>query len=188
MTFATLLQWRHNGCDGVSNHQSRDCLLNRLFRHRSKKTSKLRVTGLCEGNSPVTGEFPAQRASNVENIFWWRHHMLSGFCWILRLYNPAYDWIRATWEPWKMVTSAWWRHQMEKFSALLTICHRSPVNSPLKCQWRGELMFSLICVWISGWEYNREAGELRRSRAHYDVIVMRKPQSGHAITRSTVAR
>ena len=69
------LQWRHNGCDGVSNHQPHDCLLNRLFWRRSKKTSKLRVTGLCEGNSPVTGEFPAQRASNAENIsIWWRHH------------------------------------------------------------------------------------------------------------------
>ena len=41
------LQWRHNGRDGVSNHQPHDCLLNRLFRRRSKKTSKLRVTGLC---------------------------------------------------------------------------------------------------------------------------------------------
>ena len=46
------LQWRHNGRDGVSNRQPRDCLLKRLFRCRSKKTSKLRVTGLCEGNSP----------------------------------------------------------------------------------------------------------------------------------------
>ena len=47
-------------------------------RRRSKKTSKLRVTGLCEGNSPVTCEFPAQRASNAENIsIWWRHHGLS---------------------------------------------------------------------------------------------------------------
>ena len=49
------LQWRHNGHDSVSNHQPHDCLLNRLFRRRSKKISKLRVTGLCEGihRSPV---------------------------------------------------------------------------------------------------------------------------------------
>ena len=46
------LHWRHNDHDGVSNHQPHDCLLNRLFRRRSKKTSKLRVTGLCAGNSP----------------------------------------------------------------------------------------------------------------------------------------
>ena len=45
------LQWRHNERDGVSTHQPHDCLLNRLFRCRSNKTSKLRVTGLCEGNS-----------------------------------------------------------------------------------------------------------------------------------------
>ena len=46
------LRWRHNGCDSVSNHQPYDCLLSRLFRPRWKKTSKLRVTGLCVGNSP----------------------------------------------------------------------------------------------------------------------------------------
>ena len=47
----------------------------RLFRRRSNKTSKLRVTALCEGNSPVTGEFPTQMASNAENVsMWWRHH------------------------------------------------------------------------------------------------------------------
>ena len=66
------LQWRHNGRSGVSNHLPHDCLLNRLFRPRSKKTSKFRVTGLCAENSPVTGEFPAQMASNAENVsIWW---------------------------------------------------------------------------------------------------------------------
>ena len=54
------LQWRHNERDGVSNHQRLDCLRNRLFRRRSKKTSKLRVTGLCVGNSLVTADFPHQ--------------------------------------------------------------------------------------------------------------------------------
>ena len=69
------LRWRHNGRDSVSNHQPYDCLLNRLFRRRSKKTSKLRVTGPCVGNSPGTVEFPAQMASNAENVsIWWRHH------------------------------------------------------------------------------------------------------------------
>ena len=61
----TSLQSRHNECDGVSNHRRLDCLLNRLFRRRSKKTSKLSVTGLCEGNPPVTDGFPSQRASNA---------------------------------------------------------------------------------------------------------------------------
>ena len=71
------LQWRHNGRDSVLNHQPYYCLLSRLFGRRSKKTSKLRVTGLCVGNSPVTGEFPAQMASNAENVsIWWRHHAI----------------------------------------------------------------------------------------------------------------
>ena len=72
------LQWRHSGRDSVSNHRPHDCLLNRWFRRRSKRTSKLRVTGLCAGNSPGTGEFPAQMASNAENVsIWWRHHEYS---------------------------------------------------------------------------------------------------------------
>ena len=69
------LRWRHNDHAGVSNHQPPGCLLNRLFRRKSKKTSKLRVTGLCAGNSPGTGEFSAQMASCAENVsIWWRHH------------------------------------------------------------------------------------------------------------------
>ena len=72
---SVVLLWRHNGHDSVSNHQPHDCLLNHLFRRRSKKTSKLRVTGLCAGNSPVTSEFPAQMVSNAQNVsIWWRHH------------------------------------------------------------------------------------------------------------------
>ena len=69
------IQWRHNERDGVLNHRRLDCLLNHLLRCRSRKTSKLCVTGLCDGNSPLTGEFPAQRASNAENFsIWWRLH------------------------------------------------------------------------------------------------------------------
>ena len=71
------LRWRHNDHAGVSNHQPHGCLLNRLFRRKSKKTSKLRVTGLCAGNSPGTGEFPAQMASYAENVsIWWRYHVV----------------------------------------------------------------------------------------------------------------
>ena len=69
------LQWRHNGRVCVSNHQPHDCLLNCLFRRRSKKTSKLRVTGLCAGYSLIAGELSVQISSNVENdSIWWRHH------------------------------------------------------------------------------------------------------------------
>ena len=71
------LLWRHNGQDSVLNHQPHHCLLSRLFGRRSKNTSKLRVTGLCAGKSPGTGEFHAQMASNAENVFIrWRHHVV----------------------------------------------------------------------------------------------------------------
>ena len=69
------LQWRHNECDGVSNHRHLACSPKRVYRHRSKKTSKLPVTDLCRRKSPMTGGFPWQRASNTENAsVWWRHH------------------------------------------------------------------------------------------------------------------
>ena len=79
-TYSAVQHWQREmavyAMDGVSNHRHFDYLLNRLFRRRSKKTSKLRVTGLSAGNSPGTDEFPAQRASNAENIsIWWRHHV-----------------------------------------------------------------------------------------------------------------
>ena len=71
------LLWRNNGRDCVSNHQLRDCIRSHSFRDRSKKTSKLRVTGLCAENSPMTGEFLAQMTSNAEKIsIWWRRHVL----------------------------------------------------------------------------------------------------------------
>ena len=83
---------RRNGSDGVSNHQPHDCLLNRLFRHRSKKSSKLLVTGLCVGNSPGTVEFPARRASYAENVsIWWPHHAMQTF---ISLWQKEYLWIK----------------------------------------------------------------------------------------------
>ena len=69
------LQWCRNEHHGISNHQHLYCLLSCLFKCKSKKTSKLHVIGLCVGNSPVTGEFPTQRASDTENVsIWWCHH------------------------------------------------------------------------------------------------------------------
>ena len=64
-----------------------------------------------------------------------------------------------------------WKH-FPRYWPFVQGIHRSPVNSPHKGQWRGALMFSLICVWINGWANNREASDLRRYRVHYDVIVM----------------
>ena len=80
LTPVAALRWRHNERDSVWKHQPHNCLLDRLFRRRSKKTSKLRVTGLCAGNSPGAGEFPAQMASSAENVsIWWRHHGLTEY-------------------------------------------------------------------------------------------------------------
>ena len=208
-----ILRWRHNGRDSISNHQPHDCLLNRLFRRRSKKTSKLRVTDLCAGNSPGTGEFLAQMVSNAENVsIWWRHHdwlmhkdwpfLLTSFAkvWLLLLLHRKkmnlswcqlcrHWWYRrlSLWQPWvpqvtiklaswrysaltgSVITwvsverpwkTSWWRHQMETFSAYWPF-----VRGTHKGQRRGTMMFSLICVWINGWETNREAGDLRRYRA-----------------------
>ena len=82
------LQWCHNGRDGVSNHQPHECLLNRLSRRRSKKTLKLRITGLCAVNLPVTGKFPALRDSNAENVsIWSRHHVYPHFLYIFSCYT-----------------------------------------------------------------------------------------------------
>ena len=92
--------------------------------------------------------------------------------------------------PWNKNTSlqggcnwvSWWRHQMEIFPALLVLCAGNspvPMNSPHKGQWRRALMFSLICVWINDWVNNREAGDLRRHRGHYDVNVMCQPSDSH---------
>ena len=75
----------------------------------------------------------------------------------------------------KLCASSWWRHQMNNFPRYWPFVrgiHRSPVNSPHKGQWRGTLMFSLTYAWIRGWVNYREAGDLRRHQAHYDLIVM----------------
>ena len=69
----------------------------------------------------------------------------------------------------------WWHHQMETFSALLAL-YAGEFRAQRK--WCRTLMFSFICAWINGWVNNREAGDLRRHRAHYDVNVMYK--SRHA--------
>ena len=77
-----------------------------------------------------------------------------------------------------------WRHQMETFSTLLPPSegnHRSPVVSPYKGQWRGALMFSLICARTNGWAKNRDAGDLKRYCAHYNVIVIYECHRAHRI-------
>ena len=69
-----------------------------------------------------------------------------------------------------------WKH-FPRYWPFVRGIHRSPVNSPHKGQWRGALIFSLICIWINDWVNNREAGDLWRYPAHYDVSVMGSSQS-----------
>ena len=116
------LPWRHNGRGCVSNHRPHDCLFNRLFRRRSKKTSKLRVTGLCAGNSQGTGEFPAQMASNAENF-------------------PFDDGIMKT----EVKVQCVRMYSRQRASAILKTMHMAPTlvclrcDGPdvLRCQWSG---------------------------------------------------
>ena len=65
-----------------------------------------------------------------------------------------------------------WKH-FPRYWPFVRGIHQSLVNSPHKAQWRGALVFSLICAWINGWVNNRDAGGLGRHLAHYDVLVMR---------------
>ena len=76
-----------------------------------------------------------------------------------------------------------WRNMMTSWNGNIFCVtgHLSPVNSLHKGQWRGALMFSLICVWINGWVNNREAGDLGRYRVHYDAIVMWPQFNGTAL-------
>ena len=76
----------------------------------------------------------------------------------------------------------WWCHQIKKiprYWPFVPGIPRPPVNSPHKGQWRGALVFSLICAWTSGWVNNRDSGDLRRHRPHFEVTVM--PSTGMAV-------
>ena len=170
---AKSLRWRHNGRDSCAGNSP--------------------GTG---------GEFPAQMASNAESVsIWWRHHGLTiwaispDICcpmfeyWLWRyryFWNRVNIWnvdcVRATSFIFDTRTDVLvkvathddvikWKH-FPRYWPFVRGIHRSPVNSPHKGQWRGAFMFSLICVWINDWVNNREAGDLRCYRAHYDVIVM----------------
>ena len=68
-----------------------------------------------------------------------------------------------------------WKH-FPRYWPFVRGIHRSPVNPPHKGQWRGVVMFSLICARMNGWVNNREAGDMRGYRAHYDVTVMAAPR------------
>ena len=87
----------------------------------------------------------------------------------MRVFKSLWNWARCTVDRHDDVIK--WKH-FPRYWPFVRGIHQSPVNYPHKGQWPGSLMFYLICAWINGWLNNREAGELRRHRAHYDVIVM----------------
>ena len=136
---------------GLSEHHHCDCLFISLLKLTKKESIKASLV-LCVGNPWVIGWFSVQNAGNSESISapWW-HSDVS-------LHVVHDDVIK-------------WKH-FPRYWPFVRGIHRSPVNSPHKGQWRGALMFSLICVGINGGVNNREAGDLRRYRVHYDVIVM----------------
>ena len=125
------------------------------------------LLAICAGNSPVTGEFPAQMASNAENVLdaWVNNMGATGPI----ITTHDYDVIQ-----WKHFPCYW---------PFVQGIHWSPVNSPRKGQWRGALMFSLICTWMKGWVNNREAGDLRCHCAYYDVTVMEIGPAGPELNR-----
>ena len=94
--------------------------------------------------------------------------------WMLGSLLCEYSLSQHRWNSW-IILLPWWCHQLGTFSALLALCegiHRSHVDSPHKGQWRGVLMFSLICAWTNGCASNRSACEFGRDCAYYDVTVM----------------
>ena len=92
------LQWHHDEHNGVLNHRRVNCLLNRFFRCRSKKISKLRVTGLCEGNSAVTGGFPhkgpvTRKMFHLMTSLWWIYMKCKCMFMFLQRIQHAKSWL-----------------------------------------------------------------------------------------------
>ena len=124
------------------------------------QTSRLRVTGLCEGNSSVTGEFPAQRPSNAESVsIRWRDHevitlirSVIAYCVLLCQWDKGIPWL------WFCLSNTCILHKIHQMPLVWTHVinplwgeiHRSPVDSHNTGQLRGALMCSLICSWTNG--------------------------------------
>ena len=140
----------------------------------TKETAKLLATGLLWGESIDDRWIPSQRPVMWKVFPCYDINMVNRI--LMFLLMPIKSWIRFNhFFMSNHVNASWWRHQMKTFSALLAFVrgiHRSPVNYPHKGQWRGNLIFSLICAWTNGWGDNRSTGDLRRHRAQYDVIVV----------------
>ena len=106
ITIVTSLQKRHNERDGVSNHQPRECLLNSLIRCRSKKTSKLRVTGLCAGNLPHKGPV-TRKMFPFDDVI-----MFSFTTRLISIYTDCLSWSCALTNC-RIITRCYWQSQLE---------------------------------------------------------------------------
>ena len=156
------------------------------------------LLAICAGNSPVPGEFPAQRpvTRSFDDLFdlrlnkrlskqswgWW-FETLSRSLWRHRNDDcHEYCLTETSWHGTAFfITSPLchddlikWKHFRVSYWPFARGIHRSSVNSPYKGQWRGTLMFSLVCACRNGWVNNRDDGDLRRHRTHYDVTAMCK--------------
>ena len=160
------------------------------------------LLSICAGNSPVAGEFPAQRpGTRIFDIFFdlrlnkrlskqrrgcwfekllrllWRHRNVNLMAEVWDVYYAYFfaDEDHVITDPYSPLIVSndviKWKH-FPCYWPFVRGIHRSPVNSPHKGQWCGVLIFSLICAWMNGWVNKREAGDLRRHEAHYNVIVM----------------
>ena len=148
--------------------------------------SKRGWQGLMKKTMGVMGNYIAQIYQKTNNIIQQIWVLKKGVSQIQALYIVGFE-ISVVWQMWlalcyKMKTYMVrkgsfhthddvikWKH-IPRYWPFVRGIHQSPVNSPHKDQWRGALMFSLICNRINGWVNNREAGDLRRHRAHYDAL------------------
>ena len=102
--------------------------------------------------------------SGVVWAFWWQT-----ITWAVLAFE-LYSWNLSTSCQWISTMATKWKHFPPNWPFVRGI-HRS-LDSPNKCRWFGALNFFLICAWTSGWANNRDAGDLRRHRAHFNVTVM----------------
>ena len=126
-----------------------------VYSDTKKKASNLRVTGLCAGKSPGTGEFPAQMASDAENVsIWWRHHVVK--------YSPLSSTCDVmTWSVLRITCSLGGEAAVHRWITLTT------------SQWCGPWVFPSMSIWTNCWASNRQAGELRCSDAHLTSLEWR---------------
>ena len=135
-----------------------------------------RINGMLTRFLCFSSMFPSGRVIVIKRMCYLICH------WYQFSYTVPPEWVR--WVPiamrgcgaiagitWWMDDVMKWKH-FPRYRPFVRGIHRSSVNSPYKGQRRRALMFSLICIWINGWGNNREAGDLTRYRAHYDVIIM----------------